>query len=83
MMGEDRSKKANPFGVSFLLKHSSEDTRGGFVDPGNGFPSPKATVHFRVTRAGEEQEVSLATKPAPCCGCPSAHRKVPLLTDGQ
>lgn len=62
-MGEDRSKKVNPFGVGFLPKCSSEETRGGFVDPGNNFPSPKETVHFRVTGAGEEQDVSVGTKP--------------------
>lgn len=79
-MGEDRSKEENPFGVSFWLQHSSEDTRGGFVDPGNGLPSPKATVHFGASRAGEEQEVPFAVKPAPCFGCPSLHCNVPVLT---
>lgn len=61
-MGEDRSKNANPFGVGFLPKRSSEETRGRSIDPGNGFPSPKNSVHFRVTGAGEEQDVSVSTK---------------------
>lgn len=56
-MGEDRSKNANPF-----PERSSEETRGRSIDPGNGFPSPKNSVHFRVTGAGEEQDVSVGTK---------------------
>lgn len=32
------------------------------VDPGNGFPSPKDSAHFRVTGAGEEQDASIGTK---------------------
>lgn len=63
VMGEDRSKKANPFGVGFLPKCSSEETRGSFVDPGDSFPSPKETVHFRATGAGEKTEASAGIKP--------------------
>lgn len=63
MMGEDRQKNPNPFGVGFLPKCFSEDTRGRSVDPGNGFPSPKDSVLFRVTGAGEEQDASVGTKP--------------------
>lgn len=62
-MGGDRSKKASPFGVGFLPKHFSGGTRGRFVDSGNGFPPPKETLHFRVTSAGEEQDLSVGTKP--------------------
>lgn len=37
--------------------------RGRFAHPGNGFLSPKETVHFRVMGAGEGQDVSVGTKP--------------------
>lgn len=61
-MGEDGFKKANPFGAGFLPKCFSKDTRGRSVDPGNGFPSPNDSAHFRVTGAGEEQDASVGTK---------------------
>ena len=56
-------KKANPFGLGFLAKHSSEESRGRLFEPANAFPSTKETAHFGVTGAGAQQEASVGTKP--------------------